>query len=134
MTTRTRNLIPKLVGAFALAMVLGGLAIGALAPESIKHELAEGGIACMFRTITGVPCAFCGMTHATLSLGGGDIAAALRAHMLAPFVLLMFGWAASRLARGKSLSIAGRHVPAGAWLAIIAVFWAAKFATDAIWG
>ena len=116
-----------------MTLVIGGLAIGALAPDSLTHELAERGVACAFRAITGVPCAFCGMTHATLSLGAGDFTSALKAHMLAPFVLLLFVWSASRLARGQSLTVRGRRVPAGAWLALIAIFWIAKFATDAMW-
>jgi Protein of unknown function (DUF2752) len=52
----------------------------------------EAGPACPFRSVTGLPCATCGMTHAFVALARGDLAAA---------------WAASPL---------GALLAGGAWL------------------
>lgn len=70
------------------AAVLGGLAVGALGPEPWRAAIAEGGPGCPFRAVTGVDCPFCGMTRATLALGGGDLPGALALHPLAPIVVL----------------------------------------------
>jgi hypothetical protein len=70
------------------AAILGGLAIGAFGPEAWRAAIVEHGPGCPFRTITGVDCPFCGMTRATLALGGGDLHAALALHPLAPVVVI----------------------------------------------
>jgi uncharacterized protein DUF2752 len=85
---------PPLVGGTARvaaaawgAAILGGLALGALGPEAWRTALADHGPGCPFRAVTGVDCPFCGMTRATLALGGGDLGAALALHPLAPVVV-----------------------------------------------
>jgi Protein of unknown function (DUF2752) len=70
------------------AMILGGLVIGAVGPDSWRDGLAHGGPGCPFRNATGIDCPFCGMTRATLAMGGGDFGRALEFHPLAPFVVL----------------------------------------------
>lgn len=78
---------PRIAAAAWGAAILGGLAIGAFGPDAWRAAIAEGGPGCPFRAITGAPCPFCGMTRATLALGGGDLGGALALHPLAPVVL-----------------------------------------------
>jgi len=70
------------------AAILGGLVLGAIGPATWRAALAEHGPGCPFRAATGVDCPFCGMTRATLALGGGDLGAALALHPLAPLVVI----------------------------------------------
>jgi hypothetical protein len=70
------------------AMILGGAAIGAVGPDRWREALAHGGPGCPFLRVTGLPCPFCGMTRATLAMGGGDFGAALEYHPLAPLVVV----------------------------------------------
>lgn len=110
-----------------LALVVpAALMFGALAPPEMIRALAEGGIACPFLAVTGLECPFCGMTRATLALGGGDVAAALAYHPLAPLVLLLTFGAAVYLARGKTPSVFGRPLGPAAVLGVVAVIWAVK--------
>lgn len=69
-------------------LILGGLVIGAVGPASWQHALAHEGPGCPFRGATGLDCPFCGMTRATLAMGGGDFRTALDFHPLAPIVVL----------------------------------------------
>jgi uncharacterized protein DUF2752 len=69
------------------AMIVATLVIGALAPADWRAAVANDGPGCPFRATTGVDCPFCGMTRATVTLGGGDLGAALALHPLAPLVL-----------------------------------------------
>lgn len=80
--------LPRVAAAVWGAAVLGGLLLGAIGPAAWRAALASGGPGCPFRALTGVDCPFCGMTRATLALGGGDLSAALALHPLAPLVLL----------------------------------------------
>lgn len=70
------------------AAVAGGLVIGAIGPAGWRDAIAHDGPGCPFRTVTGIDCPFCGMTRATLALGGGDWSAALALHPLAPLVVI----------------------------------------------
>ena len=75
MTTRWRGLRPvQNVLARLIAVTLGLLALAWLPrPHTV----------CPFLMLTGVPCPFCGGTHAGVDLGQGHPAAALRASPLA---------------------------------------------------
>ena len=64
-----------------------GLVVGASGSASLKDTVLHDGPSCPFKSATGVDCPFCGMTRATIALGGGDVHAALGFHPLAPFVL-----------------------------------------------
>lgn len=80
--------LARLAAAAWGGMILSGLVIGAVGPASWQHALAHEGPGCPFRNATGIDCPFCGMTRATLELGGGDLGAALEFHPLAPIVVL----------------------------------------------
>ena len=45
---------------------------------------------CVLRSLTGVPCPFCGMTTAMLALLHGDVGAALAANPGAPLLAIVF--------------------------------------------
>ena len=113
-------------GLILAAVIPATLLFGALAPASTVEHAAEGGIACFFLAVTGIPCPFCGMTHATLALGQGDVAGALAHHPLAPLVLLLTFGAALYLVRGKTPRLLGAKLTPIAILAIVAVIWAVK--------
>jgi hypothetical protein len=70
------------------AMILGGLLLGAVGPDSWVHAVGHEGPGCPFRNATGYDCPFCGMTRATLAMGGGDFSTALAFHPLAPIVVI----------------------------------------------
>ena len=80
--------VPRVVAAVWGAAVLGGLVLGAIGPAPWRAAIASGGPGCPFRAVTGIDCPFCGMTRATLALGGGELSAALALHPLAPLVVL----------------------------------------------
>jgi hypothetical protein len=67
--------------------IVATLAIGAFGPTSWGTAIVDDGPGCPFRALTGINCAFCGMTRATLAMGRGDWSAAFVLHPLAPLVL-----------------------------------------------
>ncbi|MBK9037522.1 MAG: DUF2752 domain-containing protein [Myxococcales bacterium] len=67
--------------------MLGALAVGTFGSDALRARVVEDGPGCPFRTATSWKCAFCGMTHATVALGHGDVRAAFAEHPLAPAVL-----------------------------------------------
>lgn len=69
------------------ALILGGLVVGAVGSPSLRDAIAHDGPGCPFRFATGFDCPFCGMTRATLAMGGGDFTSALHFHPLAPLVV-----------------------------------------------
>lgn len=79
--------LARIAAALWAAMIVATLAIGALGPPDWHTAIANDGPGCPFRATTGVDCPFCGMTRATLAMGGGDFGAALVLHPLAPLVL-----------------------------------------------
>lgn len=118
----------RAVGWLLFALVPAALLFAALAPEAWVVGAAEGGIACPFRTITGIVCPFCNMTHATLALGQGDLAASLGHHALGPLVLAMWMWASSELGRRQpSRLIRHRHAPLAIG-GVVLVIWAVNLA------
>lgn len=117
------------VAAWILAAVIPAtLLFGALAPAAWVDGAAEGGLACVFRSVTGIPCPFCGMTHATLAIGRGDFAAALAHHPLAPLVLILTFGAAVYLLLGKTPRLLGARLTPLAVLGIVAVIWVVRLA------
>ncbi len=76
-----------IAGGYA-ALVIAGFVIGATGPESWRQAILDDGPGCPLKATTSIDCPFCGMTHATLAMGGGDFGTALEHHPLAPFVLL----------------------------------------------
>jgi hypothetical protein len=123
-----RALLARLAGAVGVAAAGGALATGALTSPATQHRLAEGGPACPFRWATGLPCPFCGMTHATIALGGGHVRDALHFHPLAPVVLALFVWASVLLVLDKPSRVSAGTillVTAAIWVVRLSVFWAA---------
>jgi hypothetical protein len=86
-------------------------------------------IGCGFRTLTGHPCPFCGMTRALGALAEGRLAEALGTNPLAPLLLVVAAgiaaWAFVRPRTGRKLgraagAAAGVLVAAN-WLYLLAV-------------
>ena len=106
--------------ALVLAAIAGGLVAGALGAS-----VGDGGIGCVFRAITGVDCPFCGMTHATVALGGGDLRGAHAAHPLAVVVLIGVIALLAVVAAGRGERLLRGRRPL-ALLAVLVAVWAAR--------
>jgi Protein of unknown function (DUF2752) len=63
----------------------GAAAIGSVYPFLMAHD-GNHGVPCPLRTLTGIPCPFCGLTTATVALTHGQWTAAAAAN---PFVYLL---------------------------------------------
>lgn len=87
---------------------------------------------CMFHELTGLPCAFCGMTTGFALMARGQVGAAFAANLMAPvgFVLtVLIGLLGLRAAIcGRSFVPAlGKHPRAPVvFAAVVLVFWAAN--------
>lgn len=121
-------MIGRVVAAIGVLTIVATLAIGAFGSPELRGRVAEDGPACPFRAATGQPCAFCGMTHATLSLGHGELDAALTEHPLAPVVLagMLAVFALAAAGRGDALTRGRRPALI---LAAVAIVWAVKLAS-----
>jgi hypothetical protein len=95
------------------------------------HVLINSGLSlsCVFKTLTGLPCPFCGTTRSLASLLHGDLRQAI---LYNPFSLLLFILFTYSLwvyifkpnyRRGRILSIEVHK----AWLPLIVLSWIAKF-------
>ena len=67
-----------------VSLVLAGVATAQVAAVAT----GVGGWPCPVKSALGIPCPGCGLTRATLSLLGGEFAAAFRLHAFAPLLLL----------------------------------------------
>ena len=81
--------VPEHVTMFAV----GAAGLGAVYPALMAHTGGHG-LPCPLRTLTGVPCPFCGMTTATVSLTHGEWGSAAAAN---PLVYLLAALAASMI-------------------------------------
>lgn len=117
----------RLASAVWLAAIGGALAVGALAPPAWRRALVEDGPACPWRTLTGVPCPMCGMTHATVALGGGDLGGALASHPAAPAALAIAIVPAVLVLSGRTGWLTDGRRP-WLWLGAIAALWLVRLA------
>ncbi len=88
----------------------GAAAIGSIYPFLMAHD-GNHGLPCPLRTLTGVPCPFCGLTTATVALTHGRWYAAAAAN---PFVYLLAALVVST-APVLALRAAGRRPPPRPW-------------------
>jgi hypothetical protein len=92
----------------------GAAAVGSVYPIIMAHT-GDHGLPCPLRTLTGVPCPFCGLTTATVALGHGNWAATAAANPLAYVAAaLVVGTAPVLLARAAGRATAPRRWSAGA--------------------
>ncbi len=94
-----------------LAFLWGGTALAGAAAAPFARTLAAGAPACLFHTLTGVPCPTCGATRALLALARLDVPAALLWNPLVTLVIVVFV-AGGLVALVRAL--AGKGVPDGA--------------------
>jgi len=119
--------LARVAGATWATALLGLLLAAAVLGEPARAALAEDGPGCALRTLSGIPCPFCGMSHATVALAGGDLAGALAWHPLAPLLLPLSILAGIDAARGRRAWLL-RPGAARVVLAAIAVVWAVRLA------
>jgi hypothetical protein len=120
---RGASALGRVAGVLLLLVVPAGLLFGALGSAAARSALAEGGVPCLFRLLTGIPCPFCGLTHATLSLGAGDLAAALAAHPLSPVLLALTLWGAWQIVLGRIPTVRGRPLRASLLVGCFGLLW-----------
>jgi hypothetical protein len=109
--------IPLLPAAGLSAATGGALALGA---AGLVSGASATGLTCLFTTVTGVDCPFCGMTHGVAAIGAGDLGAAVAANPLAPLaVALALAVSVTLLAR-RRLAVAPVVLRALATLVVVA--------------
>lgn len=82
------NSLVRVAAALWAGAIVTGFVVGAVGPESWQHAIAHDGPGCPWKSVTTIDCPFCGMTRATLAMGGGDFHTAFDLHPLAPLVLV----------------------------------------------
>lgn len=120
--------LARAAAAIWVLAILVTLAVGAFGSPGLKASFLDDGPGCIFRMATGVLCAFCGMTHATIALGAGDLGAAFDAHPLAPVVVLGALWLLGLAAIGRADALIVGRRP---WwiLGAVALVWVANLTT-----
>ena len=103
------------------------LLVGAFGPPGLERSIAEDGPSCIVKWTTGIDCPLCGMTRATLAMGGGDWHRAFSLHPLAPFVLAgsLFLMGIVALGRTRSLLFGRRPL---ILLGVLAAIWIVRLA------
>lgn len=122
---RIHDVAARLAAALWAGCILFGLAVGAAGSAAAQGTLVNDGPGCPLRAMTGLPCPFCGMTHATVALGGGHWREALGFHPLAPLVLAGMLALMAMIIIGRSDVLSrGRRLP---WiLGAIGAIWVAR--------
>jgi hypothetical protein len=99
--------VPEHVSMFAV----GAASLGAVYPALQAHT-GWPGLPCPLRTLTGVPCPFCGMTTATVALSHGEWGSAAAANPLVYLAaILVVGTLPVLLARTAGLAGGPRPWP-----------------------
>ncbi|HEV2372315.1 MAG TPA: DUF2752 domain-containing protein [Streptosporangiaceae bacterium] len=102
--------VPEHISMFAA----GAAAVGSVYPTLMRFTHGHG-LPCPLRTLTGVPCPFCGMTTATVSITHGDWAGAGGANPLVYLVAALLAVTAPvMVARAAGLTAAPKPWPAAA--------------------
>lgn len=119
---RAGDVWARLAAGVWLLCIVGALAVGAFGSASQRATVVEDGPGCPFRQATSWPCAFCGMTHATVALGHGDVGDALHHHPLAPLVLVGMVLVCGVIVFGRGDALMGRRWPTVFLVAIPAIW------------
>ena len=101
-----------------LAVASSGLLLSFFEIDVVAH-LPHFSV-CLFRALTEVDCAGCGLTRALLLLGQFEWSAAIELNPLAPFVLVGIGWVAAGAPRAALIE---RTPVAQSVLAAVLGFW-----------
>ena len=116
------NRLVRIAAALWAAAIVAGFVIGAVGPASWQQAVAHDGPGCPWKTVTTIDCPFCGMTRATLAMGGGDFGTALDLHPLAPLVLVGHLVLLGIVVAGRSEALLKGRRPLYV-LAVIVVIW-----------
>jgi uncharacterized protein DUF2752 len=106
MITRRTYSVPERIALFGT----GCVALGRVHPTIMRYTHGHG-VPCPLRTLTGVPCPFCGLTTATVALAHGQWEAAAQASPLACLIgVMVAGTAPILVARNLGLAESPRPV------------------------
>ena len=101
---------------------------GGVACAAHLGSLLEAGPGCLFKRLTGVPCATCGLTRCVLAMGRGDWRTAFQVHAAAALISLALPllalWDLRRAVRDKPYPPLPEHpwARALAWALLLGVW------------